>query len=106
MTQDKYFYVVVRTDLSLAQQLCQAVHAAHESGIKFGDPSGISSVVICSVADEQSLLAVLQKADSRGIRTTLFREPDINNQATAFSTEPIAGSKRKTFSNLGLWGKQ
>lgn len=98
--------MVVRADLSLAQQLCQAVHAAHEAGIKFGDPNGISSVVVCSVPNEQGLLIELQKANARGIKSVLFKEPDINNEATAFSTEPIVGSLRKTFSKLELWGKQ
>lgn len=95
--------MVVRTDLSIPQQLCQAVHAAHESGIKFGNKDHITSVVVCSVPNESSLISELEKTESRGIKTILFREPDINNQATAFATEPIPNNNRKIFSKLKLW---
>jgi hypothetical protein len=95
--------VVVRADLSIPQQLCQAVHAAHESGIRFGNPNDISSVVVCSVPDETSLLLEQEKVESKGIKTILFREPDINNQATAFATELIPSNYRKVFSKLVLW---
>lgn len=95
--------MVVRTDLSIPQQLCQAVHAAHESGIKFGNPDHITSVVICGVPNEGSLISELEKTESKGIKTILFREPDINNQATAFATEPITSNSRKVFSKLNLW---
>lgn len=96
--------MVVRTDLSIPQQLCQAVHAAHESGIKFGNPDHITSVVICGVPNEDSLISILSKTESKGIKAVLFKEPDINNQATAFATEPITNDNRKIFSNLKLWG--
>lgn len=105
MTQGTHFYVVVRTDLPLSQQLCQAVHAAHEAGIRFGNPNGISSVVVCSVPNEQRLISELERIESKGIKTTLFREPDIDNQATAFATEPIFGNYRRAFSKLEMWGK-
>jgi len=33
----------------------QSVHAAHEAGIRFGNPEVISSVVICTVPNEAAL---------------------------------------------------
>lgn len=40
---------------------------------------------------------------SRNIKTLMFREPDIGDQATALSTEPINGSTRKFMSRYPLW---
>jgi hypothetical protein len=96
--------VLVRKDLPPAQQLVQAVHAAHEAGIRFGDPSLISSVVVCSVPDEPSLLRSKEALDSQGIKSYIFREDDFGDQATALSSEPLWGSRRKAFSRYPLWG--
>ena len=96
--------MLVRTDLPENQQLVQAVHAAHEAGIRFGDPHRISSVVVCSVPDEDHLLRAKEKLDHFGIRSSVFIEPDMQNQSTALATEPIWGRLRKAFSNYPLWG--
>lgn len=96
--------MLVRTDLTESQQLCQAVHAAHEAGIRFGDPQRISSVVVCSVPDEASLLLAKEKLDRFGIRSSVFVEPDLSDQSTALATEPIVGVQRKALSRYPLWG--
>jgi hypothetical protein len=103
---DRHFYVLVRKDLPLAQQLVQAVHAAHEAGIRFGDPERISSTVLCSVPDEPSLLQAKERLDSHGIKSSMFIEPDIGNKATALATEPLFGKARKVMSSFPLWGKE
>ena len=95
--------MVVRTDLSPEQQLVQAVHAAHEAGIRFGDPSSISSVVVCSVPDERELLCVKERLDLREIRHHVFYEEDMDGQATALATEPVFGVRRKVLSHYPLW---
>ena len=79
------------------------MHAAHEAGIRYGNPEAISSVVVCSVPDEETLRMVERKAVDRGIKTVVFEEEDIGNEATALATEPIAGAQRKVFSNYPLW---
>jgi hypothetical protein len=94
---------VVRQDLPIEQQIVQAVHAAHESGIYLSPPTGqTTSVVVCSVKSEQQLLNTLDRVESRGIKTILFREPDIGNEATAFATEPIPSHQRHMLKNLQL----
>jgi len=96
--------VLVCGDLSLPQQMCQAVHAAHESGIHLADPTnGISSVVICSVPDETELLKAQHRLEHSGIRTVTFREPDLGGRATALSTEQINKAARKALSRYPLW---
>jgi hypothetical protein len=81
----------------------QAVHAAHEAGIQYGNPHGISSVVLCRVKDEEALLKEAKKLERRGIAFAIFREPDIGDQATALATEPLEPEKRRYLSHLQLW---
>jgi hypothetical protein len=43
-----------------------------------------------------------QRLDRIGIRTRVFHEPDIGNQATALATEPVYGDDRKYFKKYRL----
>lgn len=96
--------MLVCGDLSLPQQMCQAVHAAHESGIHLADKANpISSVVICSVPTEDALLKAEYALNQRGVRSVIFKEPDLGNRATALATEPINGEFRKLLSRYPLW---
>lgn len=82
----------------------QSIHAGHEAGIylskKQKEPN---SLVVCSVPNEQTLLKTQKFLKSKGIRTVLFKEPDIGNQYTALASEPVYGDKRKAFSSFPLW---
>lgn len=83
--------------------MCQAVHAAHEAGTHFGDKDSISSVVICAISDEQGLMQAIDRLTSHGIRISIFREPDLENQITAIATEPLSKPTRKIMSKYQLW---
>lgn len=97
-------YVLVRTDLSLPQQMCQAAHAAHESGRHLAErSSSISSIVICAVPSEPALLDARDRLQHHGLRTVLFREPDLGDRATALATEPLPSSRRNILSRYPLW---
>lgn len=98
--------MAVRTDLPTAQQLVQAVHAGYEAGIRFGNPHQVDSVVVCQVSNEEELLRMKDRLDQREIRSYVFREPDIGDQATALATEPIMGPQRKTLARYPLWEPQ
>lgn len=54
-----------------------------------------------SVSNEEELLSLAEKANSLGIECSIFREPDIDNQATAIAIAPGLKSK-KLCSNLKL----
>lgn len=95
--------MLVRTDLTLAQQFCQAAHAAHEAGIRFGDKERVSSIVLCSVPDEASLLLAKDRLDRKGIRNYIFNEDDLGGQATSIATEPISGGSRRALGGYPLW---
>lgn len=95
--------MLVRADLTLPTQFCQAAHAAHEAGIRFGDPASISSIVLCSVPGEKELVHAKDQLDQRGIRSYLFTEDDLGNQATSLATEPISGASRRALRDYPLW---
>jgi hypothetical protein len=96
--------VLVRTDLPVPQQLVQAVHAAYEAGKHLaGDGSEIDSAVVCNVRNEEELLKAEHRLHLDGIRTVLFREPDIGDEATALATEPLDPSRRRPLSRYQLW---
>ena len=106
MTQvnPRYFYVLIRKDLTLPQQICQAVHAAYESGLQLADPYQITDyTVVCEVPDESALLLAQEEIERKGFRTVVFSEPDLEGQATALATEPILSHKRKKMGKYKLW---
>ena len=106
MLQVKYNYIVVRDDLPTEQQIVQSSHAAYEAGTHLEEnSSSVNHLIVLSVPNEHALLETYKKLEQRTIRSILFREPDISNQATALCTEPIYGSRRKFFSKYSLWRK-
>jgi hypothetical protein len=105
---DGYVYVMVRKDLTLAQQIVQACHAAYESGLNLGE----------MVNDDPNFLIVLQCKDEielKAIRTYLikqtkkisvvsFNEPDLNNELTAIATGKLYNDKeRAIMAAFELW---
>ncbi len=78
-----FLYFVVRTDLPRGRQVAQVAHAADEWHALHGPQHG--TVIIYAVPNERALLQawtseiVLEDG-------VLFREPDLDNEATAFTT--------------------
>lgn len=102
----KHFYVFIRTDLPLCQQLVQSVHAAYEAGIRFQPTPSLTphSTVVCQVASEKELLKVAHRLKSTNIKLYIFKEPDLNYQATALCSEPVDHILyRKVFCKFKLW---
>lgn len=80
MKEDR-LYFVVRTDLSEGRRTAQALHAIDLWTARYGPQRG--TVIVYGVPSEEALLDLLPE----GGRTVLWREPDLNNQATAFATD-------------------
>lgn len=100
---DPYTYVLVRQDIALEHQMVQACHAALEAGFQFEAPHRTSFLVLCSVADEQSLLRWRDKLEQKGIRLALFYEPDNAMGYSALATQALTCSnKRKALKSLPL----
>ena len=103
------FRVITRRDLSIAVQAVQAAHAAIDFQHEYPQVSTewhkhSNYLAILTTKDEQSLTDLIVKASLRGIKYTVFREPDINNEITAVALE-ASNEAKKLCSNLPLFGK-
>lgn len=102
--------IVTRRDIHPGAQIAQSAHAmsqfAVEHPVEFKDWYQNSQYVAClSIEDESSLMAFAEKLTQRGIKFSIFREPDYNNQATSIAIEACDQARRLT-SNLRLAQKE
>ncbi len=100
---DKYVYVLIRTDIPLADQIVQVGHACLEAGFKFQKPDDIVNLVVVGVESETRLLITLERLSLRGIQFSLFCEPDNQMGYTAACTAPLTVARRREFRNFPLW---
>jgi len=88
-------YFVTRSDLSEGRRAAQLIHAMDEWSSQYGPQKG--TVIVYEAASEAELLELLP---SEG-QTVLWREPDLDNQATAFATDvgrmelPLLGRRKR-----------
>ena len=76
-----HLYFVTRTDIPEGRRTAQLLHAMDCWTARYGPQNG--TVIVYQVPGEKKLLDVLPV----GGATVLWREPDLNNQATAFATD-------------------
>lgn len=88
-------YVLVRKDLPIEQQACQAIHAAIEAARNFTLPNEPPHLVLCGVSSEAKLHDVSNRLLEAGVRYYGYHEPDQNYELTAIATEPLQGDKRR-----------
>lgn len=62
-------------------------------------------LALLTVPNEESLCKLISKAENSGIKFTVFREPDLNNEITAVAFEP-SDNARKLTSSCPLLGKE
>ena len=101
-SQPYYSYVAVRTDIPLADQMVQAVHAGQEAAFAVSKPDRPVHLVLFQVKNEEELLKVASKLH---LEHRLFYEPDDGMAHTALATLPTLERKVKAFNRLKLWGK-
>lgn len=92
-------YVVTRRDMDAGYQGVQSMHAAIQFGMEHPDIHRewfqISNYLgWLSVADEQELHRLIIQAQERGIKFSVFREPDVGDQITAVAFEPGRKTKK------------
>ena|ERR1700742_4547175 len=95
MHDTKRLYIIVRADLPPGLQLAQACHAAREWTLAHPQIDVGDNLVVLHVPDEQALLELRGAASSY----LLFREPDLQNAATALA---LPGEARRRLSSLPL----
>lgn len=91
--------VVVRADQSAGQQAVQAMHAQRQFLAEHPEVERewfetSNTLALLCVADEERLCHVLRLAADRGIRSAVFREPDIGDRITAICLEPCERARR------------
>lgn len=59
--------------------------------------------MLCTVADLHALGLMARELRVAGVRYADFREPDMDNQATALCTEPLGPDRRRLFRRCPLF---
>ncbi len=93
-------YLFVRQDLSIAQQLVQACHGAHECGLQQSSSAPHSSIIVLGVPDKVALQCAFQKF-SPLLPCHPFFEPYKDIGLTSFATAPTV--RRELFAHYSLW---
>lgn len=104
----KYIYVLVRTDLPLADQIVQVGHACFDAGTKYGKLG--ASLVLLAIRNEHEIHEWIEILNSFRIKHVVFYEPDpiidgdtVPMGSTAICTKPLHGFVREVFSKCKLW---
>ena len=92
-------YVVTRKDLFPGAQIAQAIHAITEFGFEHPDVysnwhSASNYICVLSAKNENELLSLIDRLIKKGIKFSIFREPDLDNEITAIAIEPAIESKK------------
>lgn len=95
----KRLYVVVRGDLPIGLQMAQACHAVREFARTCPEVDAGENLVVLNTQGEAQLLRLWHDCPGS---TVLFREPDLQNEFTAFAA---SGEARSHLSMLPLAGK-
>ena len=86
LQEEKRLYVLVRNDLTMSQRGVQAGHAVAEYLMKETQHDWKNGTLIyLGVKGEQELVEWMNKLELENIPYRLFREPDRNNEITAFA---------------------
>ena len=93
--------VITRRDIPLTYQAVQSAHACVQ--FQYEHPelaknwyNNSNYLVFLSTGTEEDLKGLIEKANSKNIRISIFREPDINNEITAIALEPCEQSRKMT----------
>lgn len=91
-------YILVRSDLSPGRQIAQAIHAARQFAAEHPEIERCwfeqSNTVVClGVDNEEALMGYAQLAMKNGLKFSIFREPDFENEITALALEPCFRSQ-------------
>lgn len=95
----------MRQDISIPQQLVQASHAAHESGLAHSASGETNSIIIFGTKDRPELESLLDDFSPK-LECYPFFEPYKDTGLTAFATKPIPESDRHLFKKFKLWKPQ
>jgi hypothetical protein len=99
-----YVYVLVRTDITVEQQVVQASHAAFEAGMRWHAPGAeVASLIVLGVPHKESLTRAARKLAGLGVDHHVFFEPDFGMGESALGTRPLVGAERAALAGYPLW---
>ena len=87
----------MRRDLSPSQIAVQAAHAVYEAATLRNPDLDHPHFVLLGIRDLNQLQNALARIQSSGISVCPFYESDLNDELTAFATEPIFENQRHLF---------
>lgn len=99
----RYVYVLVRTDLSPAQQGVQACHAAMTATAAFGGLTHDTRLAMLAVDGPHELQRWIERLDRKDVPFKTFWEPDHNTGWSALATAPIGRKDGRVFAGLKPW---
>ena len=106
MNLNPYWYLFIRQDLSLADQLCQTNHATFEMAYTLpqsvDDPITPSTVLI-GVPSKKALERVISKLKFNNIDHSAFYESDDDMGLSAVATVPLSDEQRSVLQGYKLW---
>lgn len=102
-------YIVTRADLSPGYQAVQAAHAVADWTAEHPESADAwrtrsNSLIVLTADDEPALYRLVEKARTKGIGVTTFREPDLCDEITAVAFSP-SDATRRLCSNQPLVGR-
>lgn len=98
-----YSYVLIRSDLSIEQQLVQAVHAGMKAVGEHGNLCPDTRLAVLAVRDRAHLLQCAGELADAGIAFSLFEEPDYAMGASALATAPGPSLNLRCLKKLPLF---
>lgn len=100
---DRYIYVFVRQDLSLADQLVHSNHAVFHMANLMSPGYGKPSLVVIGVPHEASMRKVIAKLKEFQLSHYEWIDPDFDKGVTAIATIPLSVTQKESLRNYRLW---
>lgn len=98
-----HVYVISRRDLPSPHQTVQISHGAIAASLAFGSSAKPHpNLVVLAVDDEPALLQAFEKLKAANVPCCLWREEDLDGQATAIGTAPLKGEQRRALRRYKL----
>ncbi len=103
-SSDKYIFVFVRQDISLAQQAVQSLHAMHKMvRVLRPDYDDTPNIVYIGLPNRASLEKALEKLKAHQIVHARWDEPDFDLGFTSIATAPLSNQEKSVLSNYRVW---
>lgn len=90
---------MTREDLNPGAQIAQSCHVVSSFMQEHADIAkewmeNSNYIAVLASKDEQALLSLIERAKKKGVKFSIFVEPDLNNALTAVALEPCPDSKK------------